>query len=236
MESNSNNLLTRLKNANKKWFVIGIIVKIFKKFPMYFTIRTKLVQKYDIKYLKEWEQNGHNGSPPHIIKEKVLKKYAKKFNLKTLVETGTYYGDMINALKGDFEKIYTIELDEFLFKTAKKRFVAFNHIEVIHGDSGEKIKEIIQKINQPTLFWLDGHASGGETAKGEKDTPIYEELDVIFKSKDLDHVIVIDDARCFGNDSGYPTLDELKEFVFNKKRNLEITVEFDSIRIIPKIK
>jgi hypothetical protein len=233
---NSNNILVRFKNANKKWFIIGILVKIFKKFPMYFTIRTKLIQKHDIKHLKEWEQNGRKGSPPHIIKEKVLKEYAKKFNLKTLVETGTYYGDMINALKEDFGKIYTVELDEFLFKTAKKRFAASNHIEVIHGDSGEKIKEIIQKINRPTLFWLDGHASGGETAKGEKDTPIYEELNVILKSKNLNHVIIIDDARCFGNEPDYPTLDELKKFIFSKRDNLEITVEFDSIRIIPKIK
>jgi hypothetical protein len=153
-----------------------------------------------------------------------------------LVETGTYYGDMIEALKENFEKIYTVELDEFLFKTAKKRFVKNSHIEVIHGDSGKKIKEIIQKINRPTLFWLDGHASGGETAKGEKDTPIYEELNVILKSKNLNHVIIIDDARCFGNEPDYPTLDELKKFIFSKRDNLEITVEFDSIRIIPKIK
>jgi len=232
---NSDSVIVRFKKANKRWFIIGILVKIFKKFPMYFTIRTKLIKKHDIKHLKEWEQSGRKGSPPHIIKENVLKEYAKKFNLKTFVETGTYYGDMIYALKDNFEKIYTVELDEFLFKTAKKRFVSFNHIEVIHGDSGEKIKEIILKINEPTLFWLDGHASGGETAKGEKDTPIYEELDIIFKSKNLDHVIVIDDARCFGNEPDYPTLNELKEFVFSKKKNLEITVEFDSIRIIPKI-
>jgi len=233
---NSDSLIIRFKKSNKKWLIIGILVKIFKKFPFYLTIRTILIKKDDIKHLKRWEQNGHKGSPPHIIKEKVLKEHAKKFQLKTLVETGTYYGDMIEALKENFERIYTVELDEFLFKTAKKRFVKNNHIEVIHGDSGEKIKEIIQKINQPTLFWLDGHLSGGETAQGKKDTPIYEELDVIFKSKNLNHVIIIDDARCFGNESDYPTLDELKKFVFSKRDNLEIIVEFDSIRIIPKIK
>jgi len=59
---------------------------------------------------------------------------------------------------------------------------------------------------------------------------------VILKSKNLNHVIIIDDARCFGNEPDYPTLDELKKFIFSKRDNLEITVEFDSIRIIPKIK
>ena len=235
MKSNSDNLLIRFKRANKKWFMIGILIKIFKNFPMYFTIRTKLVKKYDIKQLKDWEINGCVGSPPHIIKEKVLIEHAQKYNLKILVETGTFYGDMVDALKNNFEKIYTIELDKFLFKTAKKRFEKENHIEVIQGDSGKKIKEVIKKINEPTLFWLDGHASGGETAKGEKDTPIYEELKVIFESKDFGHVIIIDDARCFGNDPDYPTLQELKEFIFSEKNNVVITTECDSIRIIPKI-
>ena len=233
MESNLDSLITRFKKANKKWFIIGILVKIFKNFPMYFTIRTRLIKKYDREYLKNWELNGCTGSPPHIIKEKILKEYAQKYDLKTLVETGTFYGDMVDAMKNNFDRIYSVELDEFLFKTAKKRFENRNHIKIIQGDSGKKINEIIKKINQPTLFWLDGHASGAETAKGEKDTPIYQELKVIFESKDLRHVIIIDDARCFGSDPEYPTMEELQQFIFSMKNNVSISTEYDSIRIVP---
>ena len=133
----------------------------------------------------------------------------------------------------DFDKIYSIELDPYLFKVSKKRFKSENHIEIIQGDSSEKLKEVVEKINQPTLFWLDGHWSDGQTARGTKDTPIYEELETIFESKDLGHVIIIDDARCFGSDPTYPTIDVLKKFIYDKRKNVSINVEYDSIRITP---
>ena len=225
----------RVKHANKKWFVIGVMIKLFKYAPFYTTTRNILIKKFSTKQLKIWETNGHIGSPPHIIKQQVLKSFASKYNLKILVETGTFYGDMVDSMKDNFDEIYSIELDKFLYNKAKKRFSSENHIKIIHGDSSEKIKQVMNYIKKPTLFWLDGHYSGGETARGNKDTPIYEELQTIFDASDLGHVIIIDDARCFGTDSDYPSVDELKKFIFSKKSNVIISMEYDSIRIIPKI-
>ena len=233
MMTDSNDLVSRIKRSNKKWVIIGIAVKLFKNAPLYLAVRNRLTKKYDIEQLKKWEANGRQGPPPHLIKEKVLKEFATKYNLKVLVETGTFYGDMVAAMKKHFDKIYSIELDPYLFKVSKKRFKPESHIEIIQGDSSEKLKEVVKKINQPTLFWLDGHSSGGETARGTKDTPIYEELETIFESKDLGHVIIIDDARCFGGDPAYPTIDILKKFIYDKRKNVGINVEYDSIRIIP---
>jgi hypothetical protein len=125
-----------------------------------------------------------------------LKEFANQYDLKVFVETGTYYGDMINATK-KIDKIYSIELDQYLFEKARKRFESEKHIEIIQGDSSEKLGKILEKINQPALFWLDGQYSGGLTARGDKDTPIYTELEKIFDSKELGHVIVIDDALWF---------------------------------------
>lgn len=88
-------------------------------------------------------------------------------------------------------------------------------------------------LDQPALFWLDGHYSGGETAQGEKDTPIYEELDRILDAPDRDHVIIIDDARCFGRDRDYPSIQELSDFVRSRRPNVDIAVQDDSIRIKP---
>ena len=92
----------------------------------------------------------------------------------------------------------------------------------------------MSKINQPSLFWLDSHYSGGETAKGEKETPIYEELNHILNPSYKDHVVIIDDARCFGTDSNYPTIAELIGFINSKRLGLEIIVQDDNIRITPK--
>jgi hypothetical protein len=223
-----------MKNSfSLKWSVFGVLVKLFKNVPLYLSVRHKLVKKFDARLLKNYESNGCYGSPPHIIKVKVIKEFVEKYHPKIFVETGTYYGDMVDSVSKNFDKIYSIELDPYLFKSSKKRFKSKNHIEIIQGDSSKKLKKVLEEINQPTLFWLDGHWSEGQTARGIKDTPILEELTTIFESKIFEHIIIIDDARCFGTFPSYPTLDELKKFVYDKKKNVEINVEFDSIRITP---
>jgi len=173
-------------------------------------------------------------SPPHIVKQRVIRDYAKKYGLKFLVETGTYYGDMVEAMKADFDKIYSIELSKNLYEICLKRFEGLKNIELIHGDSGIELKYLMNKINQPTLFWLDGHYSGGVTAKGKKDTPIFEELQCIFDTQNREHVIIIDDVRCFGNIPSYPSIEELIDFIELKSSNIDIVIQDDSIRITPQ--
>ena len=83
------------------------------------------------------------------------------------------------------------------------------------------------------LHLLGHRYSAGDTARGEKDTPICDELAEIFRAPDLGHVIVIDDARCFGSDPAYPTLPALREYVWSRRPHAGIVVEDDSIRITP---
>ena len=183
--------------------------------------------------IREWERNGKPAPPPHVVKQQNLRRIARQYGLKTLVETGTYYGDMIDALKRDFEKIYSIELSDELHRQAVRRFARQANVELIHGDSGRVLQDLIERIKTPCLFWLDGHYSAGVTARGEKDTPIVEELSQIFSSSDIGHVIVVDDARCFGVEPGYPTDKELREFVKARRPNTRVAVVDDAIQIIP---
>ena len=174
--------------------------------------------------------------PPHIVKQRVLVSYGRKFELRTLVETGTYEGDMIEATKNVFEHIYSIELSKELFERAKQRFKTDEHIELIHGDSGIELKKLVGKFDEPALFWLDGHYSAGVTARGEKDTPIIEELDTILDIQNIGHVIVIDDARCFGVDPAYPSIEEITAFIRTKSPDSEISFQDDMIRITSRKK
>ena len=102
------------------------------------------------------------------------------------------------------------------------------------GDSSVELGHIMSILDQPALFWLDGHYSGAETAQGDRDTPIYEELSHILEARDRGHVIIIDDARCFGRDRDNPSIRELSDFVWSKMPNVDIAVQDDSIRIEPK--
>lgn len=209
----------------KTWFK-----QLIRKTPIYRPLQKCLQRKREV---REWEKNGRPAPLPHIIKQKILRKFAKQYNLKVFVETGTYYGEMVDAMKGIFDRVYSIELSQELFEKAKERFKPSKHVELLMGDSGKVLENVMKKIDQPALFWLDGHYSTGVTARGEKDTPIYKELQHILNSEDLRHVIIIDDARCFGNDPAYPTIKDMKEFIHSKRENVQISVEDDSIRIVP---
>ena len=177
-----------------------------------------------------WLKNKKQTPPPHNIKQQQIKKAKDLFKCSILVETGTYYGDMIFAMQKHFKEIYSIELSTNLYNLAQERFKKHKHIKLLNGDSGKLLKDVVKELKEPALFWLDGHYSGGITAQGEKDTPIFEELSHIFNSK-LKHIILIDDARCFGRNQDYPTIEELKTFVSQNKSDAVINVEYDIIKI-----
>jgi hypothetical protein len=184
--------------------------------------------------LADWEAKGRPLPPPHIVKQNAISEYRAKYDLKVLVETGTYLGDMVEAQKQHFTDIYSIELSERLYKQALKRFKGDNRIHLLQGDSGKRLKEIVSQLKQPALFWLDGHYSGGITALGDKECPVPEELEAIFKSNEP-HVILIDDARMFNGTQSYPTLAEIKGIVDSFAKNYSVDVKDDIIRLIPKL-
>ena len=66
------------------------------------------------------------------------------------------------------------------------------------GDSAIVLKDIIDELNDKTIFFLDGHYSSGDTGKGFKDVPLIEELTLIEKFYIFDTLIIIDDLRLFG--------------------------------------
>ena len=204
-----------------------------KRTPWYHPLRNWSTRRRHARELREWENSGKPLPPPHVFKQRALREHAQRFGLKVLVETGTYYGDMLEAMKGSFDRLYSIELSTALHRQARQRFRRDRQIELIQGDSGAELGKLMPKIRQPSLFWLDGHYSGGETAKGTRDTPIYDELKHIFASGERRHVILIDDARMFGTDPEYPSIEQLTGFVHSHWPGAEVSVADDSIRVTP---
>lgn len=186
----------------------------------------------DEKALVRWYFEGMPVPPPDLIKQKIVKRFGKKNKLRTFIETGTAGGLMINAVKNTFSKIISIELDDILFKNAKNNFADYSNITLVHGDSGEKLTEILSTMNEPALFWLDAHYSGEGTAKGEVETPIIRELQTIFSRKNRRDVVLIDDARCFDGTHDYPTSQQIQNFVANYEY-LSFKVERDIMVIEP---
>jgi hypothetical protein len=83
------------------------------------------------------------------------------------------------------------------------------------------------------LFWLDGHYSGGITARSAAETPILQELQCVLRHRVRTHVILIDDARCFTGANGYPTIAALRELLAGAYPSWLFTVGDDIIRMHP---
>jgi hypothetical protein len=178
---------------------------------------------------KMWESGGCPVPPPHSAKQKVIEKYAKQYSCSTLIETGTYLGDTIYSQRDNFSNIISIELSSRLYKAARIRFKKYPHIRICFGNSGELLPEIMTGIKNRCLIWLDGHYSGGLTARGDTESPVYKELVAIFKNNDPLHVILIDDARLFIGKRDYPTIDQLEAYVKELNSSYSLVTESDII-------
>ncbi|OIP76252.1 MAG: hypothetical protein AUK06_00290 [Parcubacteria group bacterium CG2_30_36_18] len=207
------------------------IIQKIKNFIKHTPIYSILVLIKQKKYMRDWERRGRTGSPPPSIKQKIVKEYTRRFVIDTLIETGTYKGEMVSAIKNTFKEIFSIELDNKLFEAAKKKFSKYPHIHIIHGDSGKILPEILSSLKKPCLFWLDAHYSGGSTIKGDVETPIAEELKAILHHSVQNHVILIDDARRFIGKNDYPTIKWLKDYVLKYRPDWSFEIENDIIRI-----
>lgn len=212
---------------NKKKMLDAVKTMLFTLLPE--KLKFALEQKKTAKELIKWKNNGEQPPIPHIIKQQVISDHQKKSGYAILVETGTFLGDMVEAQKKNFKKIISIELSEKLHRRAVKRFKNDASITIVQGDSGKKLAEVISNINEPAIFWLDGHYSAGITARGEKDCPIFEEIDSIFSRPAFKHILLVDDAMYFNGKGDYPTIAELTAYIQLKDGRYNCKVEKEII-------
>lgn len=182
---------------------------------------------------RNWENSGKSIPLPHKVKQANILTYQKRFSLTVLIETGTFLGEMVSAMIPHFEKIYSIELSSALADLAKLQFKTISPVQIIEGDSSQELEKILLTINEPCLIWLDGHYSGGNTARGEKESPVMEELAAIAKCANLHSVICIDDARLFIGTNDYPTIPALEKWTTENMPSHQMTTENDMITIMP---
>jgi hypothetical protein len=141
---------------------------------------------------------------------------------------------MVAAVRDSFDRVVSIELSPELHRRAEERFCGDPRIRIVLGDSSSALTGILQELREPCLFWLDAHYSGGVTARGSVDTPITRELDVLLE-RDLDDVILIDDARLFVGTDGYPPIEAVQSLIATRRRGWLCSVVSDVIRIRPPV-
>lgn len=192
--------------------------------------RRRKIKRLASRYV-QWQSSGGELPMPHYGKQLVIAEYAERFGPRVLIETGTYTGHMVLAMVDRFEEIYSIELDAALWAKATQLFVRHKHVHLVQGASEKVLPEVLARIVQPCAFWLDAHYSGGQTAQGKTETPIVQEVQCILRHCCAgEHVLLIDDARCFTGQNNYPALDELREIIHTAQPMWCFEVRDDIIR------
>jgi len=166
-------------------------------------------------------------SQPQFLSKALLASwYGIKYKCSHATETGTFLGSTSYLFSGVFDIVNTIEADETLYGSSQFWLSnATTNVKIHHGNSGEILESLID-YSLPTLFFLDAHHSTGPTSNQFGETPLINELKIIFRKKN-DFVVVIDDIRFVGT-QGWPTFAEIFELVPSAR---SVTVKYDQIII-----
>ena len=181
-----------------------------------------------------WIRMGRPVPPPSSVKRRMLSSLLTAFGAELFIETGTYLGNTVEALKDRVRVVHSIELGDDLFYKAKQRFAGCPKVRLWHGDSGDVLPAVLGSVDARCLFWLDGHYSAGATARGVEDTPVLRELGHIFAASLPPWLIAIDDARLFNGTGGYPCLASLEAHVAQQNPDFQLIYGLDAICIVSR--
>jgi hypothetical protein len=190
--------------------------------------------------LKAWIDHlrgkfGEGQTLSAVAKRRMILQELRSHNLQTVVETGTFLGDTAYFLSSRGYQVITVEIAPKLAALARARFSGIDTVTTVEGDSGKLMPKLVADLIQPALFYLDGHYSGGETEKGELETPVVAEVEAILAGAKDGSVVIIDDARCFGASPDFPDLAEFLTLL--KKRGVgDAVVIDDTVRFCVKRK
>ncbi len=167
------------------------------------------------------------------------------FGIDIFVETGTNFGNTAARAAEIFETVHTVELFPEYYHLALEKFKNKKNVHVHFGNSGDVFPSMLPLCKQRTLFYLDGHWDGGDrSGKGDKNTPILEELSAIQAWGRPDAVILIDDIcdfqkslyedriqnSCF---ESYPDLKELIDAILTISPQYQICFLANALLVFP---
>lgn len=179
-----------------------------------------------------WKLRGQPERSPHLVKQRAVREYAERYGLRVLVETGTYYGEMVAAMKNRFDEIHSVEYDSRLAGRAQKKFAHWKHVHIHEGDSQLMVPGILETLRQPALFWLDAGYYGWAGRQGDK-RRLTAELEAILRHPVAGHVILMDDARGLTGQNGAPTVADLAHRIEADFPGRNLEVKHDILRITP---
>lgn len=152
---------------------------------------------------------------------------------KLFIETGTADGQKIRWGVDRFPRLATVEYFGHLFEQTAARARTWTWrleliegmptaapgrgVTMIRGDSTDVVVGLSKLVAEPAVWFLDAHSVDPNLVAPSGTSPILVELAAILYGPQSvhDHAVIIDDARLFGVEPGWPTVDVVRAMVEN---------------------
>ncbi len=158
--------------------------------------------------------------------------------IQRAVETGTFRGGTARSLATVFPDVVTIELSAELHRAAEIALRDTPRVRALQGHSAMRLGELTDPA-LPTLYYLDGHWSGGATGGVGDECPVLAELAAMGDGSP-DDCIIVDDARLFTSAppsphraEQWPTLTEVIDAIRERHPSHLVTLLNDQIVATP---
>ena len=166
---------------------------------------------------------------------------AARLDLAVFIETGTYEGDSVAAVRPSFRELHTCELSPELHAAATRRFTDDPAVHCHLGSSPDRLRALAAiHASHPVMYWLDAHwCSAAHTAGQESQCPLLEELEAIAPLHPKS-IVWIDDARYFMapppaplEAQGWPSFQQVLERLQSLSSNHHLVFANDTILFHP---
>ena len=171
--------------------------------------------------------------------EEIIFLIKESLKISTFIETGTFKGGTAIWASKHFDHVLTIENSKTLYDQVVQKNKHIENINFLFGDSIENLKQIVPKLDNIAIFWLDAHWCGGDTYGEKNQCPLILELQTILKTG-TPHCILIDDARHFlsppplpNHIDQYPTIDHILNTLQTGCERYYIVIFEDVIIAVP---
>jgi hypothetical protein len=166
---------------------------------------------------------------------------ATRLELAVFIETGTFEGDSVAAVRPSFRELHTCELSPELHAAATQRFADDPAVHCHLGSSPNRLRDLAAShAHHPVMYWLDAHwCSAAQTAGQESQCPLLEELEAIAPLHP-ESIVWIDDARYFMapppaplEARGWPTFQQVLERLQSLSSHHHLVFANDTILFHP---
>lgn len=144
----------------------------------------------------------------------VVSKLRREFRINYFFETGTSKGDATELAAIMFDKVFTCDIDPEAINAAHLRLADYDNVQIKYMPSPDFITLVKRQLDQPIMWWLDAHWSGGPVKPGTE-CPLLSELAAI-GGLNGHSVLLIDDANYMTapppkphNPAQWPTIDQV---------------------------